>query len=318
MKTQGATVAITGRLDRVKAWIVHHELVGRSTLTDLLKDPMASIMTWLVIGIALALPAILYVVLQNVSAVSGDWGGKPRLSLYFENGISVSVAKDLSRQIESMVEVEEVFFLSSDDALREFQHRSGFGEVLNTLERNPLPHVLEVMPAVSDPLVLGMLAEDLQGRQHIARVSVDLEWLERLFAILAFAERLITALALVLAMGVLLVMGNTIRLAIENRKQEIEVVKLVGGTDAFVRRPFLYLGLWYGTGGAMFAVVLVQISLFFLSSPVEHLAQSYRDDFALEGPGIIGYLALVLLGGALGILGSTLAVTRHLSEIEPA
>ena len=161
-----------------------------------------------------------------------------------------------------------------------------------------------------------MCSSDLIAQ--VDRVSVDLQWLERLFAILSFSRRLVTAFGLVLALGVLLVMGNTIRLAIENRRQEIEVVKLVGGTDAFVRRPFLYLGFWYGLGGALLACLLLQISLLVLSAPVEVLAQSYRDDFALQGPGLTGILLLLVTGSLLGVLGSLIAVSRHLAAIEPA
>ena len=317
MKTQGATVAVTGRSDRFNAWLGHHRLVSRNTLAELLRHPMSSMLTWLVIGIALALPAILYVVLQNVSMVSGDWGGKPRISLYLQQDVSVASAQAIQQELRAMPDVEEVSFISSDEALRVFQRRSGFGEVLNTLDRNPLPHVLEVVPAGTDPLILRPLVEQMRTRDQVERVSVDLQWLERLFALISFAERLVTALAIVLALGVLLIMGNTIRLAIENRRQEIEVVKLVGGTDAFVRRPFLYLGFWYGLGGALFAFLLLQTSLFFLSTPVELLAQSYRDDFALEGPGLTGSLVLLVAGSMLGVLGAVVAVSRHLSEIEP-
>ena len=121
----------------------------------------------------------------------------------------------------------------------------------------------------------------------------------------------------VLALGVLLIIGNTIRLAIENRRSEIEIVKLVGGTDSFVRRPFLYLGFWYGIGGALVAWVLVQGSLVFLSAPVETIAQSYRDDFALSGPGILDSTIILLAGTGLGVSGALLAVSRHLSDIEP-
>ncbi len=313
----GATVAVTGRQDRLRAWMSHHRLVSVSTLQELLKNPLTSLMTWFVIGIALGLPAILYVVLQNVSTVSGDWGGKPRVSLYLAPEVTIEAGRALAAQIGQQSGIDEVQFVSSDSALIEFQRRSGFGDVLATLDRNPLPHVIEVVPAEPDPLTLGSLVKGWEQEPLIETVSVDLQWLERLFALLVFAERLVTALAAVLGLGVMLVMGNTIRLAIENRRQEIEVVKLVGGTDAFVRRPFLYLGFWYGFGGAVVAFLLLQISLVFLSGPVELLAQSYRDEFALSGPGFVGNLLLLLAGSVLGVIGSLIAVSRHLADIEP-
>jgi cell division transport system permease protein len=263
------------------------------------------------------LPLILYVVLQNVSSISGDWGGKPRVALYLTQEATLQAGQALTRQIEQRVDIDEAVFISSTNALQEFQRRSGFGEVLSTLDRNPLPHVIEVVPANPDPIDLKRLVSAWEVNALIGNVSVDLQWLERLFALLGFAERLVTALAIVLGLGVMLIMGNTIRLAIENRRQEIEVTKLVGGTDAFVRRPFLYLGFWYGLGGAVTAFFLLQTSLYFLSSPVEMLAQSYRDNFALQGLDLLGNLLLLVSGSILGIIGSVLAVSRHLVDIEP-
>ncbi len=314
----GATVAITSRKDRLIAGLSHHQQVCVSTLTELLGNPLTSLMTWLVIGIALGLPLILYVVLQNVSAISGDWGGKPKVALYLTQEVTLEAGQKLASQVEQRVDIDETVFVSSTSALQEFQRRSGFGDVLSTLDKNPLPHVIEVMPVNPDPIELDKLISVWDANPLVDHVSVDLEWLERLFALLVFAERLVTALAIVLGLGVMLVMGNTIRLAIESRRQEIEVIKLVGGTDAFVRRPFLYLGFWYGLGGAVIAFFLLQTSLFFLATPVEMLAQSYRDDFALQGPGFLGNLLLLISGSALGVIGSVLAVSRHLADIEPA
>mgnify|MGYP006160864049 FL=1 len=314
----GATVTKTGLRDRLVAWLSHHQRVSLSTLAELLGNPFTSLMTWLVIGIALGLPLILYVVLQNVSSISGDWGGKPRVVLYLTQEVTLEGGQALAMEIEQRDDIEETVFVSSARALQEFQRRSGFGDVLSTLDRNPLPHVIEVVPVNPDPLDLGKLVSAWEANMLVENVSVDLQWLERLFALLVFAERLVTALAIVLGLGVMLIMGNTIRLAIESRRQEIEVIKLVGGTDAFVRRPFLYLGFWYGLGGAVTAFFLLQTSLYFLSTPVEMLAQSYRDDFALQGLGFLGNLLLLVSGSILGIIGSVLAVSRHLADIEPA
>ena len=314
----GATVAKTGRRDRLVAWLSHHQRVCLSTLAELLGNPFTSLMTWLVIGIALGLPLILYVVLQNISSISGDWGGKPRVALYLAQEVTLKAGQALARKIEKRNDIDETVFVSSASALQEFQRRSGFGDVLSALDRNPLPHVIEIVPANPDPMDLSKLVNAWKANSLVENISVDLQWLERLFALLVFAERLVTALAIVLGLGVMLIMGNTIRLAIEGRRQEIEVIKLVGGTDAFVRRPFLYLGFWYGLGGAVSASVLLEGSLYFLSAPVEILAQSYRDDFELQGQSFLGNFLLLVSGSILGIIGSVLAVSRHLADIEPA
>ena len=283
----------------------------------MLENPLSSLMTWLVIGIALALPGILYVMLNNIADVSTDWGGKPRVSLYLQKEVTKDAGDALAKEIRVSASVDEVRFVSSEAALKDFQQRSGFGDVLNSLDRNPLPHVIEVVLVSSEPMALTGLMAGWESDRRIAKVSVDLAWLERLFALLQFGERLVWSLSLVLALGVVLIMGNTIRLAIENRRQEIEVIKLFGATDSFVRRPFLYLGFWYGFGGATIAMILLQSSLVFLAEPVEMLAQSYRDDFALQGPGAGGVLFLLLMGSLLGIAGALVAVSRHLRLIEP-
>jgi len=278
---------------------------------------MSSLLTWLVIGIALFLPGILFIILSSMSDIGAGWGGNPTVSVYLQTKLNERAGKILANEIVASGYVEDVRFVSREVALKDFQERSGLRDVLSSLNRNPLPHVIEVTLVSSDPLVLSDLKSVWQRDDRIARVVVDLAWIERLHALLLFVERLVWSLALVLGVGVTLIMGNTIRLAIENRRQEIEVIKLFGATDSFVRRPFLYLGFWFGVGGAVIAMILLQLSLALLAGPVEVLAQSYRDDFALQGPGIYGVILLFAAGSILGIIGAMVAVSRHLWFIEP-
>ena len=278
---------------------------------------MSSLLTWLVIGIALALPGILFVILSSVSQIGAGWGGNPSVSVYLQTDLDEKAGKILANEIVASSYVENVRFVPREVALKNFQERSGLRDVLSSLNRNPLPHVIEVTLVNSDPIVLNNLESLWQRDNRIAKVVVDLVWLERLHALLLFVERLVWFLALVLGLGVILIMGNTIRLAIENRRQEIEVSKLFGASDSFVRRPFLYLGFWFGVGGALIAMILLQLSLVMLSAPIEILAQSYRNDFALLGPGGYGFLLLLGAGTTLGIVGAAVAVSRHLSVIEP-
>jgi cell division transport system permease protein len=315
--TSGATVAVTGLRGKSLAWASHHRRVAIESLSSLLASWLTSLMTWLVIGIALSLPIILYLMLVNVAEISGDWDGKPRISLYLVQDASESDARDLARRLQDRPDVASTTFISSVEALVQFRAMSGFGDVLNTLDRNPLPAVIEIRPSTTDISQLRLQVASLAAYELVDTVAFDLEWIERLFAILQFGERLVAAIGFVLALGVLLIIGNTIRLAIENRRSEIEIIKLVGGTDSFVRRPFLYLGFWYGVGGALIAWILVEGSLEFLAAPVETLAQSYRDDFSLAGPGILDSLVILGAGAGLGILGALFAVSRHLKEIEP-
>ena len=313
----GATVPSTSRRDQIIAWLSHHQGLFGETLREIMGNPFSTLMTWVVIGIALGLPLIFYVVLQNLSTVSEGWGSQPKIAIYLSQDATLSEGEALAKDIRQREDVQKTVFIPSSRALREFQENSGFGDVLSTLDRNPLPHLIEVVPLSSDPIHSNKLLSIWGTNPLIDQVVFDLQWLERLFALLTLAERSVTALAILLGLGVMLVMGNTIRLAIESRRQEIEIIKLVGGSDAFVRRPFLYLGFWYGLGGSITALVLTQLSLYFLSSPVEMLAQSYRDDFALEGPSFIGNFSLLIAGSVLGVIGSGFSVLKQLSDIAP-
>ncbi len=317
MKTSGATNSVSGLSDRLRSWLAHHRRVCLSTISDLLKNLMSSLSTWLVIGIALALPSIFFIILSSVAQIGAGWGGNPSVSVYLQTDLDEKAGKSLANEIVDSNYVENVHFVSRDVALKDFQERSGLRDVLSSLNRNPLPHVIEVNLVSSDPLVLSDLKSLWLRDNRIAKVVIDLAWLERLNALLIFVERLVWILALILGLGVILIIGNTIRLAIENRRQEIEVTKLFGATDGFVRRPFLYLGFWFGVGGALIAMILLQLSLVMLSDPIETLAQSYREDFALPGIGADGVLLLLGLGACMGILGAAVAVSRHLKVIEP-
>ena len=317
MKLAGATTSVNGKVYRIKAWVFHHRSVLSVTVVHMLEHKLSSIMNWLVIGIALALPSLLYLILSNISAFSGEWEGKPRASLFLQSEVTENIGIRIADEISTNQLVETVRFISSESALKDFQEISGLSNVMNSLERNPLPHVIEVVLKTMDPNATKELVLAWKNSESIARVSFEMAWLERLSALLTFGERLVVALGVVLGLGVILTMGNTVRLIIENRRQEIEVIKLVGGTDSFVRRPFLYLGFCYGFGGAIFAIALLQFGLVFLAGPLEGLAQSYFHGFALEGLGLRGNMALIALGSVLGMMGALLAVYKHLKAIEP-
>lgn len=313
----GAHAARRSATARLTAWARNHRVVAKDSLAALFAVWLPSVMTWLVIGIALALPTILLLLLTNIGDVSAEWEAKPHISIYLKSTMSGEDGRRFASGLESIDGIESVVYISPGEALAEFQALSGFGDVLDALDSNPLPAVVEVAPNFERPAELKLLVTRLSGMNEVESVSVDLAWVERLFAILALGKRFVAALAFFLALGVLLSIGNTIRLAIENRRAEIEVVKLVGGTDSFVRRPFLYLGFWYGLGGAVTAWLMVQVSLLLLSGPVDRLVRSYDDEFALVGLGPGATLILLATGALLGILGAGLAVGRHLHEIEP-
>lgn len=316
-KSVGASTHSLKGLDHLRSYLANHRLVAKQTIQNLVHSFVTSTMTWMVIGVALGLPAMLFILLDNLEGLGGDWQGKPAISVYLQSDISEREGRSLAKVLASEPEFVDASYISATQALAEFKQHSGFDEVLNSLPGNPLPAVIDIEPDDVSTIELKMSAQRLEERREVDSVSIDLEWIERLIALVTLGERFVLALAVFLGLGVLLSIGNTIRLAIENRRAEIEIIKLVGGTDRFVRRPFLYLGFWYGVGGALFAWLMVQGSLLFLSAPIEDLIYSYRGEFAINGLGLQGSLLLFTTGAGLGIVGAGLAVGRHLQAIEP-
>jgi len=313
----GASISRQSLADRIAAWGRHHRFVSQDALLRLLDTPLAAITTWIVVAIALALPIILYLLLNYAGTLRQDWDGSPRISLYLHSGVDERLAADLTSRLLLRSDVASADLITRQQALLEFEQHSGFGDILNTLPDNPLPALIEISPVATDGGDIRLLVASLQQEDWVEEVIYDADWMLRLFTMLELAERLTLTIGIVLAVGVLLIIGNTIRLTIENRRSEIEVVKLVGGTDGFVRRPFLYLGFWLGLGGALGAWLVVQLSIGYLSGPIERLAQSYRNDFALRFLSI-EETCLILIGGSfLGVVAALLSVGQHLSRIQP-
>ncbi|HTF83524.1 MAG TPA: permease-like cell division protein FtsX [Cellvibrio sp.] len=318
-RPQGAVQSKSRLGDRFDAWMAHHSTTAIDSLLRLLRTPLQSLMTWLVVAIAVALPAVLYIALTNIQNIGYSWQDSSQISVFLNKQVSDSQAEELRRRWANRADIAQVTYVSPATALEEFKTASGLGDVVDSLDENPLPGVLLVQPGLagSTPAGLAALEQVLRQEPLVTDVRIDMQWVQRLHQFMAVAQRVVMALAGLLALGVILVIGNTIRLAIENRRDEILVVKLVGGTNAYVRRPFLYTGLWYGLGGGLLALVLLAIGLGWLGGPVAHLADLYQSSFRLQGLGFIHSLQLVLLAGITGLLGAWIAVGRHLSHIEP-
>lgn len=308
----------TGLQNQFNGWLQHHRLSAADSLVRVLDNPGSSLLTWLVIGIALALPVGLNVALDNVSRVSAGWDSPAQISLFLQAGVAVERARELESELAARQDVGETRFISREEALEEFRNLSGFADVLANLQENPLPDLILVTPlATLDEPAVSALREELAGNTEVAEAVLDMEWLQRLNTLMELSRRIVLAVGGMLVIGVLLILGNTIRLAIESRRDEIVIVKLVGGSNGFVRRPFLYTGLWYGVGGGVLAAILVSAALWFLEEPIGQLAMLYESAFHLVGLGVMGALNLVILGGLLGLGGAWLAVSRHLVHIEP-
>jgi cell division transport system permease protein len=309
--------AAAGPSSGLKAWLRDHLRVAVTSLGRLYRHAGTSLMTAAVIGIALSLPAALQVLVSNAGAVSGSWEGAARISAYLKTSVSDADASALADTVRRMGGVAEVQLISADQALAEFKKLSGFVDAAAVLDKNPLPAVLVIRPADPSPEAAAALQQQLAANPAVDQVRLDLQWLKRLNAILDIVRRVTDILAGLLALAVILVVGNTIRLEIGGRRTEIEVSKLLGATDAFIRRPFLYHGAWYGLAGGLIACVLVVVAVVLVEEPVNRLAGLYGSVFALQGLGFLGALGLLVGGSLLGWAGSWLAVARHLRAIEP-
>lgn len=317
-ESRGASMSELSFLDMVRAYRQHHLSSAKTSGLKLLASPMSSLMTWLVIAIAIALPSVMSLALANVDQLAQRWDGRVSVSVYLRQGIKPVALTQLSVSLTARREVQAVNYISPEAGLAEFSRNSGFGDVLSGLDDNPLPGLmqLQLVGGLDGTQVAG-LQRELQAMPLVEQVVVDLAWLQRLHQFMQLGQRMVFMLAGLLALGVLLIIGNTIRLAIAARKEEILVSKLLGGTNGFIRRPFLYTGLGYGLGGGLLALALCQLALWLLSGPVAELSESYGSEYQLIGLSV-NYIGSVV-GGAvfLGWLGAWLAVSRHLHEIEP-
>lgn len=303
-----------------RAYLTHHLQVFISSLGELTRRPIASFMTIAVIAIALALPSGLYLLLHNLNQVSADWDSSAQMSLFLKKSVSPQKIQRLTQRLNLRKDIETIRLITPEDALQNFIRVSGFGDVLNSLDDNPLPAVIVIQPIVNEqsPAGVSNLLKDMEKLPEVEIAQLDLAWVKRLYTMLDIANRAIWVVSILLGIAVLFTVGNTIRLDIQNRKEEIIVTKLIGATNAFIRRPFLYTGLWYGLTGSLLALVLTTIAINMLEQPVHKLAGLYNSNFELIGLNFDNALILILISCLLSLGGSWLAVGRQLSKIEPS
>ena len=318
-KKSSATSYKVSFTDRFKTALKLHKENSIQTLLDILRQPTNSLMTILVLAIALALPSAFYLFMTNAKAVSQSWDGGVKMALYLEENSSDQQAQELLNQLNLRPEFKQVTFVSKEDALAEFKDYSGFGDALDYLDSNPMPYTITLEPAssFSSPEQLEALAQELSELKLVDQAKLDSDWIKKYHSILDISEQIATFVSIMLALGVLLIVGNTIRLAILNRREEIQVIKLVGATDAFIRRPFLYAGFWYGLIAALLAALMVNIVFAILQQSTSQLAQLYSSEFSLLGLAPSFTLGLLLIGAGLGLIGAWVSVRKHLKDINP-
>ena len=316
---------------RLKNYLLNHAYALVYSLGQISRAPLSSVMTVMVIGITLALPTVLYVALQNAQQLTAGLDNVAQMSVFLkkeirdnnvtDNNITgnniTGIITSLAEQLRRNPDIATLEIITPDQALEEFRRSSGFGDALRALDENPLPFVLVIKPTHAHPDVVARLQTTLEKLPETDFVQLDMQWLQRLYAVLGIAQRGAAILAGLLSLAVLLIVGNTIRQGIHSNRDEIIITKLVGATDAFVRRPFLYAGIWYGLLGGLLAWLLVSVAFALLAEPVQHLSALYGNTFALNGLDITSTLLLLLTATLLGLLGSWLAVGRYLRAVEP-
>lgn len=302
----------------VSIWFARHFNTAGDSLGRLVRQPFASLMIILVIAVTLALPAALNLALKNFTVISGSWDNALDFSVFLDTELSVSEAEGIARLIAQRADVEDVQLITAADALAEFKQQSGFGDALDHLADNPLPHTLVVRPSAANTAQsMNLLREELASLPETELVQVDTEWVQRFHAILEIVQRAVMIGAGLLGLAIIVVIGNTIRLEIQNRRDEIEVTKLIGASNAFVRRPFLWSGFWYGLFGSLLGLGLVWYGLYLLQPAVARLAGLYQSGLTVLTLGLQDSLAIIGIGIALGLIGSWFAAARHMRAIEP-
>jgi cell division transport system permease protein len=302
----------------VSTWLGRHARTASSSFKRLVRQPFASLMIILVIAVTLAIPMALNLAIKNFAAISSGWDDALDFSVFLDTGVSASEAEALARLISQRADVDDVRLITAEQALAEFKEQSGFGSALDHLPDNPLPHTLVVRPSPANtPQSMTLLREELDGLPETELVQVDTEWVQRFHAILEIVQRAIMIGGGLLGAAIIVIIGNTIRLEIQNRRDEIEVTKLIGASNAFVRRPFLWSGFWFGLFGSVLALGLVLWGLYLLQPAVTRLAGLYQSGVTMLTLDLRDSLAIVAIGVGLGLAGSWLAAARHMRSIEP-
>ncbi|MBS0558156.1 MAG: ABC transporter permease [Proteobacteria bacterium] len=297
----------------LRAWREQHLYSLFSSLGRLAARPWATALTLAVLGFALALPILFGLLLDNARGLAGNVGEASSISAFLKPGTKADEAQAFATRLRARADVAGVGVKTPEQGLDEFRERSGFAEALKVLHYNPLPPVLIVEPRGDAEA----LVAQLRGEALVDQVQYDAQWRQRLNAILGLAQRGAQVLAGLLALAALLVIGNTVRLDIAGRSEEIAVMQLLGAEAGFVRRPFLYSGFWYGTFAGMLSLMLIVIVQFILAAPLARLAAVYDHAFVVHGLGVVQMLAVLAAAAAIGWLGAFLAASRHIALGQP-
>ena len=306
-------------LDSTRAWLAYHVQAALMSFNSLCRTPVATMMTVLVIALTLALPTIFWVIADNIQQLTMSWQRGGHISLYLKSPLTSENETTILLRVRGTIGVGHATLKSATEGLAELQQQEGMQDIMRYLPENPLPAVIDVIPApeVNNADKLQQLYLQLKSYPQVEQAKLDMLWVNRLQAILGFISTLAHGLMLLLALAVVLIISNTLRLTIHSRYEEIQVLKLIGAKDSFIVRPFLYAGIWYGLAGAIFAVLLVNIFILSLTLVANQLFAVYQMHYSLLGLSTEQVILLLLSAIILGLLGAHASVKRQLAAIEP-
>ena len=308
----------SGPRPRVLAWAHHHRQAAAASVEKLIREPVSNALTVLVIAIALALPTFALTLANAVTQEISQLDAPPQLSVLTDPALTYDDAEVLAKKIERQPGVASVKIIDRDTALKEVINATGLDALTSRLASNPLPHTLWLYPSSNIRAAgLEQLSQDLTALPGVSEVILDSRWLERLEAFIALARSVAIALGVAMALGVVLTLGNTLRLGIESRREEIVVIKLIGGGNAFARRPFLYTGVLIGALGGLVAAVLILLALETLTVPISQLFELYDRSAAVSVFGFLNVIGLLVVGATLGWISACYSVQLHLARIQP-
>jgi cell division transport system permease protein len=296
---------------------IQHAQVIRFTAQRLLRTPVASLLNILIIGIALSLPVGGYVLLKNLQSLAEQVAGTPQISVFLAMGTSQDEIARISKQLKEHAAIERIEFVPRDLALKQLQLSTGLADVVGGLAQNPLPDAFIIFPVAMDARKLELLRDDLKSWPKFEHVQLDSAWAHKLEALLKFGRLAVLILAGMLSFALVAITFNTIRLQILTQRDEIEISKLIGATNSFIRRPFLYYGLVQGLLGGAAAWLIIAGSLQALNYSLAGLVQLYASSFSLKHLTLGDSIALLGFSAYLGWLGAWMSVSQHLWQIEP-
>lgn len=300
----------------MRQWLNQHLQALQLVISRMRRNMGAALMMCCVIGVSLCLPGILYVIVDNLNRLAGDVQSEPQISLFLKLDISSETIAALDKQLQSHPDIKKHRFVGKDSAWEQLQQDAGTAGVAGNLEKNPLPDAYFVQPKALDPATVESLQKEMQQWPGVELAQVDANWVKRLYSLLELGKKAILVLAALLSFALIAIIGNTIRLQIYTQREEIEVSKLIGATDHFIRRPFLYAGALYGLGGGLAAWLLLVGVIMLFNFSVADIAAQYASSFHLELPFWQVNLALIASAIGLGWLGSYIAVGRSLAQLD--